>query len=163
MPQLTLKDGTQLMGTAFFNNIRSSSEGSVHRVHYRLNALAQLGGPTPQEDKRISSDVEYVFEPGKITRTERFTPQQPLHLRRLVLNLLSFSGVAHGEGNAVHFQTGAMTAILVSGLDLRQITTLDNDAEFRSPNGPMQTHAQWARDDLFVHEPFAVQWTIFYD
>lgn len=163
MPQITLQDGTQLMGTAFFKNIRSTSNGAVHRVHYQLHALAQLGDQTPHADTRISSDVEYVFEPGKITRTERFTPHQPLHLRHLALNFLSFSSAARADGSAVRFMSGAVNAVLVSGLNACRVHALHSNTEFSSPNGPMQTHAQWLREDFSVHEPFTVQWTIFYN
>lgn len=162
MPQLTLHDGTQLMGTAFFKNICSASQGSTHLVRYQLDAMAQLGGNAPVEDDRVASEVEYVFEPGKITRTERFTPLQPLHLRYVALSYLSFSGGANVDGFHVRFGTGAVTAFLTTGFDTCRISKLDNNAEFRSPNGAMHTHVQCTRESFLASEPFTVQWTLHY-
>ena len=162
MPKLILQDGTQLIGTAFFKDIRSSSQGNTHRVHYRMEAMTRLGGNAPIEDERLSVDVEYVFAPGKITRTERFTPKLPVPVRCVALAYLGFSSGAAPDGCNVRFHTGAVTAFQTVGFDICETTVLDNTTAFCSPNGPMHTHVQCLRDSFVATEPFTVQWTIHY-
>ncbi len=160
MPKLTLQDGTQLIGTAFFKNIRSSTEGSTHRVRFEMDAMTQLGGDAPVWDDRVSVEVEYLFEDGKISRSDRFTPASSIDVQCLALDYISFSSNATVEACNVQFETGAATAFQASGFDTCRTTALHNNPSFRSPNGPMHTLVQCRRGAFAASDPFTVQWTI---
>lgn len=162
MPKLMMQDGTELMGTAFFRNIRCSSSGSTHRICYELDGMVRLGRDVPIQDDRISCEVEYAFEPGRVTRTENFFPRQPIQISSVTLDFLSFSGDAQMVASQVRFHSGAVTALDVAGLDTCEIHALNDDANFRSPNGFMQTRVRGARRSFLATEPFAVQWTLHY-
>ncbi len=162
MPKLTLEDGTQLMGTAFFQHIHSTRQGATHAVHYRMAGMNRLGGDAPVQDERVSVEVEYVFEAGAITRIDRFTPQLGLRVASITLDFLSFSSDPTMDGNHVRFGSGSVHAFHTAGYDACQAMDLHNNPAFRSPNGPMRTHVRCLRDGFVATDSFAVQWTIHY-
>ena len=160
MPKLTLQDGTQLIGTAFFKSIRSATEASTHRVWFEMEAMTQLGADAPIQDPRVSVEVEYIFEAGTIRRTDRFIPTAPIDVRSMTLDFISFSSHAVVNGADVQFQVGITTGFEALGFDTCQVTALDNNPRFRSPNGPMQTLVRCVRGSFVATQPFSVQWTI---
>jgi hypothetical protein len=124
--------------------------------------MVRLGRDVPVQDDRISSAVEYAFEPGKVTRTEKFFPRKPVHIASVTLDFLSFSANAQMIASQVRFYSGAVTALDVEGLDTFEIHALNGDVNFRSPNGFMQTRVRGARGSFLATEPFAVRWTLHY-
>lgn len=160
MPKLTLQDGTQLIGTAYFKNICSSTEGATHRVWFHMDVMTQLGGDVPMPDDRVSVEVEYQFEAGIIRRTDRFSPTSPLAVQSVALDFISFSSHATADGCDVLFETGIAKRFHASGYDTCRTEALDNDPRFRSPNGPMNSLVQCLRGSFVASEPFTVQWTI---
>lgn len=162
MPKLILQDGVQLIGTAFFKNIRSTSEGNRHHVSYRLDSVVLLGGNAPIADGRFSSEVEYVFEPGKVTRTERFIPNSAVAVQSVVLDYLSYSSNFTREGSRVTFLSGAVRSFETQGMEICDVEEINNSPAFRSPNGPMSTHVRFLRSAFVATKPFEVQWSICY-
>lgn len=162
MPKLTMIDGSQLIGTAFFKNIHSASEGQTHRLTYQLETLSRLGSSTPIPDDRLSAQVEYLFEPGKITRTERFIPRLPVTVQSVVLDFLCFSGNPEQQGARATFADGVVRTFAVSGVEVIDIENIREQQSFKSPNGPMCTHVHCRQSSFEAHEPFEIQWSIQY-
>ena len=162
MPKITLDDGTELMGTAYFKQIECDTSGGVQRVRYRLDSLCRLGGSAPVEDSRLGAEVEYLFEPGRITRTERFVPHQSIQVRALSLDFLSFSFNALQAGGGVMFHKGGVKSFQATGVDHCQLTALDGHTSLRSPNGAMRSLIKYRRDSFSASAPFTVQWTLTY-
>jgi len=162
MPNITLDDGTELMGTAFFKHIECETFGGVQRVRYRLDSLCRLGATAPIEETRLSAEVEYLFEPGRITRTERFVPRQTVQVRALSLDFLSFSYNAMQAGGGVMFHKGSVKSFQASGVEHCQLAALDGHTSLRSPNGAMRSLVKYRRDSFSASAPFTVQWTLTY-
>jgi hypothetical protein len=162
MPKITLDDGTELMGTAFFKQIECDTCGGMQRVRYRLDSLSRMGGPVPMEDTRFGAEVEYVFEPGRITRTERFVPRQNEQVRALSLEFLSFSSKALQAGGGVVFHKGSAKSFQATGVEHCQLVALDGHTSLRSPNGAMRSLVKYRRDSFSARAPFTVQWTLTY-
>jgi hypothetical protein len=150
------------MGTAFFKHIECDSAGGLHRVRYRLDRLSRLGGPAPVEDTRFSAEVEYVFESGRITRTERFVPRQNVQVRALSLEFLSFSSNGLQTGGGVIFHKGSVKSFQATGVEQCQLVALDGHTSLRSPNGAMRSLVKYRRDSFSANAPFTVQWTLSY-
>ena len=160
LPRFELDDGSVLLPTAFFKKIESREAGGARIVSYRQEALARQGERSPQPDARIAVQTSYRFEPGRIVRTDRYTPKAALHVHRLSLDFASFSAAAEQDGNATHFGQGRVTEFAVDGAG--SCIAQPADALDRSPEGPMHTRIHCERRDFDLQEPLTVTWTLSY-
>ncbi|MDR7331886.1 hypothetical protein [Roseateles asaccharophilus] len=162
LPKFTLADGSQLMGTSFMQRIAHGSEGGHHWVRYEQDALNQLGGYAPVEDARIRVSTRYDFAPGRITRTDTYTPAQPLEVRALDLEFLSFSAGPRTEAGATHFERGRVQRFEAQGFEHCSASPTRPDDGFKSPSGPMKTRVHCSRAPFTFHEPLTLSWSITY-
>ena len=160
IPKFTLDDGSELLATAFIRDVSHSSEGSRHVVRYRQAALDRAGQPGPAKDARLRVETEYRFEPGQVQRIDRYTPAQPLRVRRLSLDFASFSQAPSVTGGTVRFGQGRVTSFEVQGLG--DCEARPGDVADRSPEGPMPTHVSCQKTDFELRDPLVVTWTLRY-
>jgi hypothetical protein len=162
LPKFTLDDGTELLGTSYLKDIAEQRAGGRHVVRYRQDELAKQGGKGPVKDARLRLATTYVFEPGLVTRTDVYTPQGALPVRRVSLEFASFSARPKVEGNIIRFGEGDVTEYRVDGLqDCRAEPTAGNDA-FKAPYGPMQTLVSCALGPFTMQQPLTIRWSIRY-
>ena len=162
LPKFTLADGSELIGAAFIKQIGSSRDGDHYTVRYRQDELDKVGKNAPVKDARIRLDTVYTFEPGKITRTDTYTPAVPLQVIRLSLDFGSFSDAATLSGNSFTFGSGAVRGFDVSGLAGCTVESADASEAFKAPYGPMKTHVGCATGAFNFSEPMVVKWAIRY-
>ena len=169
LPEFELADGTKLLGTSFIQNIKADDDGdggeegkdrSVHRVSYSQDRLARLGQPAPVGDPRITLETVYRFEAGRVIRSDRYTPSQPLRIRRLSLDFASFSTQAQVDGLSTRFGTGRVQRFAVSGLDRCELQPASADDQ--SPEGPMPSHIACEKLNFDMRQPLTVSWTLDY-
>lgn len=162
LPKFYLADGSELMATSFMQRIAHGSEGGRQWVTYEQSALNQLGGYAPVEDARIRVRTRYDFEPGRVTRTDEYTPTQPLAVRELTLDFLSFSQQPRTEGGATHFAQGRVQCFEARGFDHCSATPTRSDDGFKAPGGPMKTHVRCSRPAFSFSAPITLVWAISY-
>ena len=160
-PKFVLDDGSELLATAFIKEASHRSEGSRHVVRYRQTELDRVGQPAPIKDARLQVQTEYRFEPGLMQRIDRYTPSQPLQVRRLTLDFASFSREPRVQAGTVRFGQGRVTAFEVQGLAGCEVRP--GDAEDRSPEGPMPTHVRCQKNDFDLRDPLVITWTLRYE
>jgi len=161
IPKFVLKDGSELLATAFIKDVAHQSEGRRHLGRYRQSELDRVGQNGPVKDARLQVETEYRFEPGKVQRIDRYTPTQPLHVRQLSLDFASFSQQPRVEAGTVHFGKGRVTSFAVQGLG--DCEAAPGGAADRSPEGPMPTHISCQKKEFDLHDPLVVTWTLRYE
>ena len=171
LPQFTLADGSKVMPLAFFRAVSVTSRGRRTTVTYRQSELDRLGGESPVGDDRLGGEspvaddrlavvTTYVFEPGRITRTDVYTPKGTVEIASIELDLGSFSELAGGTARVIRFSGGALDEFKVTGLEGCQGTAIQDDPDFESDEGPMRSKVVCSGGARTVREPFTIGWTI---
>ncbi|MBV8500102.1 MAG: hypothetical protein JO006_00105 [Paucibacter sp.] len=160
LPRLELDDGTVLLPTAFIKDITTREDDGTRRVSFHQDALARLGGRSPQPDARVSVTTEYRFESGSIVRIDRFATRAPLHVKRMSLDFASFSDAPQADGTGWRFRAGRVDRFSVEGAGA--CSALPADAEDRAPEGPMHSRIHCERQDVDLNGSLTVAWTLSY-
>jgi hypothetical protein len=163
LPKFTLADGSELLATAFIQDIRTREDGGGWRVIYRQDALDRLGKKAPVKDARIAVATEYSLRHGAITRTDTYTPAAPLQVASVALAFASFSGRPTMDGMTVRFQDGAVRSFAVAGLQGCGAQATDGNPDYRAPYGPMATVVSCRSGAFTFDKPLTISWTIRYD
>jgi hypothetical protein len=165
LPRITLADGTRLAPLAYARDVKVDGQGPRTTVTYGQDQLDRLGGKAPVADDRFSVRTTYVLEPGRIRRTDIFTPKpgvpgQEGAVRAVDLAFASFSGQAVTQGGATTFGTGEVTRFTVQGLSCSTRALADEKA-YRSPTGAM-TSLTSCTGAAGAAGPITVSWEINY-
>jgi hypothetical protein len=162
LPKFTLADGSELIATAFIQDIRARDGDGGPTLRYRQDGLTRLGGKTPVKDGRITVSTEYTLRHGAITRTDTYTPSAPLRVAALALDFGSFSRQATVTGTEVAFGEGAVRGFAVRGLAGCRAEAVDGDPHWRAPYGQMETVVACRSGAFDFDRPLTVSWTIRY-
>lgn len=165
LPRLTLADGVQLAPLAYAAHAKVSGQGARTIVTYNQDRLDRLGQKAPVADERFSVKTTYVLEPGRIRRTDVFTPKPGISraegaVKAVDLAFASFSGQATTRGGKTRFGTGEVTGFVVQGLTC-STRPLDDEKAYRSPTGAM-TSLTSCTGGAPEGKPITVSWTISY-
>ena len=162
VPQFSLADGTTLMPVAFIQNVEITHQGRKTTVIYRQSELDRVGGEAPVADDRLSLVSTYVFETGRITRTDVYTPKAPLDIAGTRLDFASFSTLVNAERLRVRLGGGAVTEFKLSGLDSCEAASIQADIDYESDLGPMATRVVCTAGPHTADGPFTISWSLSY-
>jgi hypothetical protein len=160
VPRFTLADGTQLMPLAFIRDVRVAEAAGVTTVTYRQTEMDRMGTSAPVADDRITVATTYTLEPGRITRTDVFTPKAPLDVGEVRLEFAGFSGDPRQDGTTTRFGSGAVTSFRVEGLQACASRPLDRDRAYESDTGPMTTLVACTTGPARVDRPTTIRWSL---
>ena len=160
LPRITLADGAQLAPLAYAAHVKIDEQGPRTVVTYDQDRLDRLGQRAPVADDRFSVKTTYVLEPGRIRRTDVFTPKGAVPVKAVDLAFASFSGKAVTKGGATTFGTGDVTGFTVEGLSCSTRPLADEKA-YRAPTGAM-TALTSCTGEAAAGKPITVSWTIAY-
>jgi hypothetical protein len=163
LPKFTLADGTELIATAFMQDIRASAEGAGQRITYRQDALTRLGKNVPVKDARITVATTYRLDHGVITRTDTYRSAAPVDVASVKLAFASFSKDATVVGNTVRFKEGAVREFTVGGLAQCQAAPTAGSELYRAPYGPMHTIVSCSSGAFTLKQPLTISWTMRYN
>jgi hypothetical protein len=162
LPQFHLSDGSILMPLSFIRAVDIATQQDRTTVRYRQTHLDRLGGESPVADDRLSLASTYVFEPGRITRTDIYTPKRDVDIEGIELDFGSFSDLSAVGKNSVSFSNGAIDEFKVSGFDGCEAQAIHDDPEFESDEGPMAAKVICTHGPRIAREPFTISWTLMY-
>lgn len=165
LPRITLADGAQLAPLAYAAHVKIAEQGERTTVTYDQEQLDRLGQKAPVADERFSVKTTYVLEPGRIRRTDVFTPKAVIPgekrtVKAVDLAFASFSGQATTKGGTTTFGTGDVTGFKVEGLSCSTRALVDDKA-YRAPTGAM-TALTSCTGAAGATGPITVSWTISY-
>jgi len=162
LPQFHLSDGSIVMPLSFIRDIDIAVQPDRTTVRYRQTQLDRLGGESPVADDRLSLATTYVFEPGRITRTDIYTPKGELDIESIEMDFGSFSELSAAGRDRVTFSNGAIDELMVSGFDSCRAQSIHDDPEFESDEGPMASKVICTGGPRMAREPIAISWTLTY-
>lgn len=145
IPRIILSDGTVLQPLSWFEDVKTTVDGDVTRVTYRLGAMDQMGKAAPVRDERVSMTTDYVFSPGEITRRDIAVPKAGVHISKVELEFASFSIGAHAADDGLSFESGTVSAFEVDGLECAAHAPTE---AYQSPVGQFQTVVRCSASDI---------------
>jgi hypothetical protein len=160
LPRITLADGAQLAPLAYAAHVKVSGGRARTVVTYDQDQLDRLGQKAPVADDRFSVRTTYVLTPGRIRRTDVFTPKPGVAVKAVDLAFASFSGQAVTRGGTTRFGTGDVTGFKVEGLTCLT-RDLADDKAYRSPTGAM-TALTSCSGAARAKGSITVRWTLTY-
>jgi hypothetical protein len=165
LPRVTLADGSRLTPLAYARNVKVTEQGARTIVTYEQTQLDKLGVDAPVADDRLSVKTTYVLEPGKISRTDVFTPkgapQSGLPIKAVDLSFASFSSAPATKGGATTYGRGDVRGFKVTGLSCRSRALKDEKA-YRTPTGAFESLTECASGARTLSGPLTVSWSLSY-
>jgi len=162
LPKFTMADGTQLIGTAWIKDIKTSQAGQRYTVSYRQDELDRLGKKGPVKDGRIKLQTTYTLEHGQLTRNDVYTPVGAQEVEKITLEFASFSEQPSIDGGTVTFAKGDVNEYSVAGLQQCQVAPTNGSKDYMAPYGAMKTLVTCSTGKLTMKDPLTIKWTIKY-
>jgi hypothetical protein len=162
LPKFRLADGSELIATAYMQDIQARPDGSGYRVTYHQDALDRLGQKGPVKDTRITVDTQYSLQHAVITRTDSYRAASPLAVAGIAFEFASFSSGASVDGNTVSFREGAVKSFTVSGLGACQAAPTNGSEPYQAPYGPMASVVSCSSGAFTMDKPVTISWTMRY-
>jgi hypothetical protein len=161
LPRLTLADGSRLTPLAYARNVKVSEQGARTVVTYDQTQLDKLGTSAPIADDRFSVRTTYVLEPGKISRTDVFTPKGGQAIKAVDLSFAAFSAGPSTKDGATTYGQGDVRSFKVTGLTCTS-RPLEDEKAYRTPTGAFQSLTECASGERTLSTPLTVSWSLSY-
>jgi len=161
LPDFSLADGAHLMPLAFIRDVSITHRMQKTIVTYRQSELDRLGEDSPVPDDRLSLATTYVFDKGRITRTDVYTPKGPLDIASIRLDFASFSRLLSNSPLGVHL-SGAITDFRVEGIDACVAESIQDEPDYESDLGPFITRIVCTSGPRKANSPFTISWSLTY-
>ncbi|MDE2450192.1 MAG: hypothetical protein KGO22_14550 [Gammaproteobacteria bacterium] len=162
VPRFKLADGSVLMPLVYFRNVHIRFEDGATWVRYRQDAVDRMSLRMPVPDRRLAVVTSYVFRHGEITRTDTYTPAEPLSLTSIRLELGTFSSGGRTVGNATVFGHGDITSFAVAGLVQCSVRSLRDERRYETDTGPMPSLVTCMSGPRRITAPFTIRWSLKY-
>jgi len=163
VPRLTLADGSSVAPLAFFRRVEVKGRGGATRVTWRQTELDRLGQSGPVADGRLTVRTTYAFAPGRIVRTDVFSPASgAVDLQAIDLEFGSYSSGAAVTGGLASFARGDVTSFKVEGLDGCVSAPFAAPQDGDTPVGPFASRIVCASGPRRLTGPFLIRWTLTY-
>ena len=161
LPRITLADGSRVTPLAYARNVQVTGQGARTVVTYEQSQLDRLGTNAPIADNRLSVRTTYVLEPGKISRTDVFTPRGQQAIKAVDLDFGSFSAAPTTKSGVTTYGKGDVRSFEVTGLRCKS-RSLGDEAAYRTPTGAFASLTECTRGGGTLSGPLTVSWSLSY-
>jgi hypothetical protein len=161
-PRFTLADGSVLMPLAYFKDVKVAEQGARTTVTYRLAQMDKLGASAPRGDARITATTRYVFERGRITRTDTFTPTAEIAVTGVDLQLASFGETPTRQGPAFRYAGTGVQTFKARGFERCDAAPTAGDRTYQTPAGPLASVVTCRIGPRTLKGPITLSWTLTY-
>ncbi len=162
VPRFSLADGAVLEPLAYFQDGKVTTAGDTTTLTYRQSRMDRLGSSDPVPDDRLGVRVTYVLSPGRITRTEVYTPKAALAIAKVGIEFATHSGAFTQNGGVTRFGQGAVRSFTAEGYESCQTAAVNGDQNYQTPAGPFQSRVRCSRGPLELTAPMTFSWTLTY-
>ena len=162
IPRFTLADGSVLQPLAYFQNVKVSEDGDKTIVTYSEPQMDRMGKTEPAPDDRLSVAVTYVFSPGRITRTDVYTPKGSVTLAGAAMEFATYSDEPDQKDGVTAFTRGAIRSFSAEGFERCEVQSLHGDDDYKTPTGPFLNKIACRRGSATLSAPVRIGWTLTY-
>lgn len=161
VPQIILEDGKRLMPIVYFKEIHVDSSENQVIVSSKQDVMCEMGKEQMQPYKGIRCQTVYTFQPGKIQRSDTFYVERAPFIRKIQMDVLTFSDHASEIKDGIEFEKGIVRKFTQKGFDKQHIIQGNNQENYRTPEGGLSYHIQWETEEGKLTEP-SVEWEMEY-
>jgi len=162
-PQFVLADGSVLAPLAWFQDAKVVEQGARTTVTYRLSQMDRLGGRAPRPDTQLAATTRYVFEPGRITRTDTYAPAAATALSEVRLQFAGFGGVPAKDGLVFRYTGPGVRTFAAKGFEQCEAAPTDGARGYQTPAGPLVSVVTCRIGARTLNAPITLSWTLTYD
>jgi hypothetical protein len=162
IPQITLSDGSVLAPLAYFQHVNVTEGSHETVITFQQPHLDRLGTESPIPDDRLTLTVTYVLEPGRITRTDVYTPKRAVQIQSLRMEFATYSDAAAQKGTTTTFGRGAVRKFAVSGFERCGVAPVQDDVAYHTPTGPFATRVLCESAARTLLGPLQLSWSLSY-
>jgi hypothetical protein len=162
IPHFSLSEGSVLAPLAYFQHVKVAERGNETVITFQQPCLDRLGGQSPIPDDRLSLTSTYVLSPGRITRTDVYTPKGTLELKGVRMEFATYSEAPVQKGGTTTFGHGAVRKFEASGFDHCDTAPVQEDVAYHTPTGPLNTRVLCESSARTVRDPLKLSWTLSY-
>jgi hypothetical protein len=162
LPQFTLADGAKLAPLAFFQHAKVTERGNRTVVTFQQSHLDKLGTQSPLADDRLTLSSTYVLEPGRITRTDVYTPKGTVALESVRMEFATYSDLPLQQGTTTRFGRGAVRKFAAVGFAHCDVAAVQNSVAYQTPTGPFATLVVCASPAHTLQGPVTLSWSLSY-
>lgn len=163
VPQFTLSDGSVLAPLAYFQHVKITARGHQTVISFQQPRLDRLGTQSPIPDDRLTLVSTYRFEPGRISRTDVYTPKNgAVSLQSLRMEFASYSDAASQQGATTIFRHGTVRKFAAFGFERCAVGSVQEDVAYHSPTGPFASRVVCESPARVLRGPLELGWTLSY-
>jgi hypothetical protein len=162
IPQFVLTDGSVLSPLAYFQHVKVTERGERIVITFEQSHLDKLGTERPVPDDRISVRATYVLEPGRITRTDVYTPHGKIAMKSLRMEFATYSDAAAQQGRSTVFGHGMVRRFSASGFEHCGVAPVQDDVAYHTPTGPYANRVVCESQGRTLQGAFQLGWTLNY-
>jgi hypothetical protein len=162
IPQITLADGSVLAPLAYFQHVNVTERRTETVITFQQPHLDKLGAESPITDDRFTLTSTYVLEPGRITRTDVYTPKSAVQIQGLRMEFATYSDEAAQKGTTTTFGRGAVRKFAASGFERCGVAPVQDDVAYHTPTGPFATRVLCESAARTVAGPLKLSWSLSY-
>jgi hypothetical protein len=162
IPHFTLADGSVLAPLVYFQHVKVTERGDRTVVTFEQSHLDKLGTARPVPDDRISVISTYVLEPGRITRTDVYTPHGKIPLTSLRMEFATYSDAASQQGGSTVFGHGMVHKFSAFGFEHCGVATVQDDVAYHTPTGPYANRVVCESRERTLQGALKLGWTLSY-
>jgi hypothetical protein len=161
--QITLADGEKIAPLASFQHVKVVERGAETVITFDQPHLDRLGTDRPIPDDRLSVASTYVVSPGRITRTDVYTPKSTLELKGIRMELATYSEAPTLKGGGtITFGRGAVQSFSASGFERCSTSPVQDDVGYHTPTGPLHTRVVCETSARTLQDPLKLSWALSY-
>jgi hypothetical protein len=160
--QFVLADGAILAPLAYLKDAKVVERGARTEVSYRLAELDRLGEAKPRPDARLTATTTYVFEPGRITRTDTYTPAAALAVRGISLEFAGFGPTPERRDGGFRYSGPGVQSFTAKGFDRCEAASTEGARRYQTPAGPMASVVTCRIGARTLSAPLTLTWTLTY-
>lgn len=162
IPQFSLSEGAVLAPLAYFQHVKVTERGNETVITFQQPCLDRLGSASPIPDDRFSLTSTYVLTPGRITRTDVYTPKGTVELKGVRMEFATYSEAPVQKGGTITFGHGAVRKFEASGFEHCGTAEVQEDMAYHTPTGPLNTNVVCESSARTVQGPLKLSWTLSY-
>jgi hypothetical protein len=162
IPQITLSDGSVLAPLAYFRHVNVTERRDKTVIEFQQPQLDRLGAESPIPDDRFAVTSTYELQPGRITRTDVYTPKSAVQIQGLRMEFATYSDAAAQKGTTTTFGRGAIRKFAVSGFERCSVAPVQDDVAYHTPTGPFATRVLCESPARTVLGPLKLSWSLSY-
>ena len=160
--QITLENDIKLMPIVYFRNLQIQQEENHVMVSGKMDSLCVVGEEKMHPYGDIACEFVYTFSHGKVERRDTFYVEKGEKIKKIEMDILTFSDEKREITGGVEFGKGILRKIMQKGFTHQSVIQIKNQENYCTPEGEFLHQIHW-EEEPDQSKGLTVSWEIRYD